>query len=58
MKGSYSGHHVTVYGTIVPNLFPLLRSLEEPFSIKAIQTDNGSTFLKYFYVENSHHFWF
>lgn len=37
MKGSYSGHRMTVYGTIVPKLFPLLRSIElsEKMTIKA-----------------------
>ena len=37
MKGSYSGSHMTVYGTIVPKLFPLLRSIEfsEKMTVKA-----------------------
>lgn len=37
MKGSYSGRHMTIYGTIVPKLFPLLRSIElsEKMTVKA-----------------------
>lgn len=37
MKGSYSGRHMTVYGTIVPKLLPLLRLIElsERLSVKA-----------------------
>jgi len=37
MKGSYSGRHMTVYGTIVPKLSLLLRSIElsEKLSVKA-----------------------
>lgn len=37
MKGSYSGRHMTIYGTIVPKLFPLLRSVElsEKMTVKA-----------------------
>jgi transposase len=37
MKGSYSGRHMTIYGTIVPKLFPLLRCVElsEKMTVKA-----------------------
>jgi len=37
MKGSYSGRHMTIYGTIIPGLSSLLRSMEisERMSVKA-----------------------